>query len=586
MIKKFLPKRMYRFSGLVFFCAALLFSCRTSGNGRVDTHEVPPPPEPSRESPGLPEDLPPEPPAGPDGFAEIRPPVTVRDELAVTFTKTELELDFRKSYMASEAQLFTALYEGLFSYHPMTMEPVRGAAEKWELSDDKKQWTFTIRQNARYWTGDTVTAEDFRSAWLSLLDPARESPYSSLFDIIAGAREYRTGALSDPSRVGIEARGEKTLVVTLNAPAGFFPAMLCHHSFSPLHPSMKDKEDWSIVPPIANGPFFIVEQDENKIVLRKNMLYWDAPRVTLNKITIMFTEDGDEATGLWNAGEARWISGDVNLENLTDRSGIMVNPMFATHYYFFRSAEKPWDDYRVRRALSLALPWDKIREGIILPAKTLIYPIRGYPDLEGTETDEAEAVRLLAEAGYEGGKGLPELILRLTPSEEAARIGGLMASTWKEKLGVPVRVEVIPFERYFRSMKENSYAVGSSTWIGDFADPYTFLQMWRRDSNLNDARYSDTDYEALLDRSMYEEGEVRWATLAEAEKLLLDRGEVLPISYTPALNIIDINEIDGWFPNALDIHPFKYLSFRAFRPLPGVASGDARRHQGAGLSRL
>jgi peptide/nickel transport system substrate-binding protein/oligopeptide transport system substrate-binding protein len=145
-----------------------------------------------------------------------------------------------------------------------------------------------------------------------------------------------------------------------------------------------------------------------------------------------------------------------------------------------------------------------------------------------------------------------------------------MASTWKEKLGVPVRVEVVPFNRYFQMMKTDGYTVGSSTWIGDFADPYTFLQMWRRDSNLNDAHYDDDDYEALIEKSMLEEGDARWAILAEAEQLLLDRGAVLPISYSPAVNIVDSGELEGWFHNALDIHPFKYLAFRSFRPLPGV----------------
>ena len=311
--------------------------------------------------------------------------------------------------------------------------------------------------------------------------------------------------------------------------------------------------------------------DEDKIVLAKSDQYWDARRVSFNKITLKYMEDGDETANLWNSGEARWISGEVNLDALTDRSGIQVNAMFATHYYFIRSAEKPWDDYRVRRALSLALPWDEIRQGHFLPAATLIFPIRGYPEIAGlSEPDIEEAARLLAEAGYAGGLGLPELVIRLTPSQEAARIGGIMAQTWKERLGVPVRVEVIPYNQYFQSMKSSGYIVGSSTWIGDFADPYTFLQMWRRDSNLNDARYNDEDYEELMERSMLEEGATRLATLAEAEKLLLDRGSVLPVSYSPAINVVDTNELDGWYPNALDIHPFKYLNFKAFRPLPGV----------------
>jgi peptide/nickel transport system substrate-binding protein/oligopeptide transport system substrate-binding protein len=502
-------------------------------------------------------------------YAASRPRSETRDELTVVFSKDDVELDFRKSYLASEAQLYTAIYEGLFSYHPLTMEPVPELAERYELSEDKKQWTFTIRQNAQFWNGDPVRAEDFRAAWLSVLSPQREAPYSSLFDIIEGAREYRTGAVKDAGKVGIIASGARTLIVRLNAPASFFPSMLCHHSFSPIHSSMLNRENWSDSPPVSNGPFRITEINDEKIVLTKAANYWDADEVTLNKITVKYTT-ADEASSLWNSGESRWITGDVDLEALTDRSGIEVNPMFATHYYYIRSGEKPWNDYRVRRALILALPWEEMRGKYPLPAKTLIYPLAGYPRLEGLSvTEKEEAEQLLVEAGYPGGAGLPELVIRITPSPESGRITGLMASAWKE-LGVSSRVEVVPYGRYFEAMKIDGYNIGSSTWIGDFADPYTFLQMWRKDSNLNDVKHYDAVYEALMYKSMREEGLTRWATLGEAEKLLLDRGSVIPIYHSPALNIVDTNELGGWYPNALDIHPFKYLHFKALRPLPNV----------------
>jgi len=505
-------------------------------------------------------------------FATARPPVIDRDELTVVFTTHDIELDFRKSYLASEAQLFTGIYEGLFTYHPLTLEPVMAAAERWELSEDKKQWTFTLRRNMRFWNGDPVRAQDFRAAWISLLEPRRESPYSSLFDIIEGARDYRNGVLKDPEKVGITASDDRTLVVKLNSPASFFPRMLCHHSFSPIHSSMINNNDWSKKPPVSNGPFRVDSINKDSIVLLRNEQYWDFRRVALKKITLKYTETAEDASYLWNSGEARWIAGGVSIEALTDRSGIQFNVMFATHYYYIRSGEKPWNDYRLRRAMALVLPWDEIRHNHLLPAKTLIFPITGYPEVEGiTVTDYEEAEKLMVEAGFAGGVGIPELVIRLTPSSDAANIGSIMASAWKEKLGLKVRVEVIPYDRYFQSMKENGYIIGSSTWIGDFADPYTFLQMWRRDSNLNDARYDDDDYEALIEKSMTEEGDARLATLADAEKLLLERGTVLPISYSPALNIVDTNELDGWYPNALDIHPFKFLSFKNFRALPGVA---------------
>jgi len=330
-----------------------------------------------------------------------------------------------------------------------------------------------------------------------------------------------------------------------------------------------DGAQWS--PPISNGPFKIISMDEESIVMQKNDHYWDRFDVELNKITVKFTETADDASHLWNSGEARWIAGDVNIEALTDLSGIQVNVMFATHYSFIRSVEKPWNDARVRRAMSLVLPWDEIRSGYYLPAKTLIFPVIGYPEIEGiSETNHEEALSLMADAGYADGNGLPEIVIRLTPSRDSARVASLMAVAWKDILKFDVRVEVIPFDKYFNSLKEGGFTIGLTTWIGDFADPYAFLQMWRKDSNLNDARFNDPDYEALIDRSMIEEGEERLNTLAEAEKLLLDRGVVFPICYNPALNIIDMGEIDGWYPNALDIHPFKYLSFKTFRPMPGV----------------
>jgi len=120
------------------------------------------------------------------GYAEARPRPRESDELVVVFSRANVELDFRRSYMASEAQLFTAIYEGLFSYHPITMEPIPAAASAWTVSEDQRVWTFTIRENARFNNGDPLRAEDFRASWLSLLEPERNAPYSSLFDIING----------------------------------------------------------------------------------------------------------------------------------------------------------------------------------------------------------------------------------------------------------------------------------------------------------------------------------------------------------------------------------------------------------------
>jgi peptide/nickel transport system substrate-binding protein/oligopeptide transport system substrate-binding protein len=503
-------------------------------------------------------------------YAEERPGVRDRRELTIACSLDNIELDFRKSILAPEAQVYTGLYEGLFSYHPLTMEPVPAVAGNWKISEDRKTWTFTLREDARYWNGDPVRAADFRAAWLSVIDPSKSSPYSSLFDIIAGAKDFRLGGQPDAARVGIETPDDRTLVVRLVSPASFFPAMLCHHSFGPVHPSMLAAGDWSRDPPVSNGPYRVLERNTNSMTLVANEKYWDAAEVAIQKLILVSPKNGVEATAMWNSGRARWVADDLDLDTLTDRSGTIVNPLFATHYYFIRSVKKPFANNDVRRALALALPWEEIREDYLLPATTFVYPIPGYPEVRGMSAmDMAEAKRLLAAAGYPGGQGLPEIVVRLSPGMEYALVPALMADAWKE-LGLKVRLDIVESGRYFETLRRDDYDVGASTWIGDFADPYTFLQMFQKDSNLNDARYNDPEYERLIEKSMREEGPERWATLAEAEKRLLDQGTVLPIYYKPAINIIDTNEIDGWFPNVLNLHPYKYLSYKALRPLPGI----------------
>jgi peptide/nickel transport system substrate-binding protein/oligopeptide transport system substrate-binding protein len=116
--------------------------------------------------------------------------------------------------------------------------------------------------------------------------------------------------------------------------------------------------------------------------------------------------------------------------------------------------------------------------------------------------------------------------------------------------------------------------MSASSWIGDFADPLTFLQMWISDSNVNDAGFSDPRYDELIDRSMVQSGTQRYETLSSAEEILLQSGTVLPISHSPSINLIDLRAVNGWYPNPLDIHPFRYLEFTDRVPVPGVVRFD------------
>ena len=144
------------------------------------------------------------------------------------------------SYNADEAQLLTALCEGLFIYDPLTLEPIGGVAESWKITGGRT-WRFNIRENARFENGDEITATTFKEAWLNLLSPELNCPYASLLDCIDGVADWRLGKLKNKNQIGIQVESERVLTVYTTSPCQYLPLILCHHAFSAVHPSqLKD----------------------------------------------------------------------------------------------------------------------------------------------------------------------------------------------------------------------------------------------------------------------------------------------------------------------------------------------------------
>ncbi len=499
-------------------------------------------------------------------------------ELTVAYSPKKLTLDPVHIYTTMEAELATALYEGLASYHPLTLQPVPAVASSWEVNEDKTVYRFHLRDDALYSNGDPVRAQDFRDSWMRAIDPATQAEYSFLFDVIKGARAYRNGQKVE---VGIRVVSSKVLEVELEKPAGHFLKLLCHMAFAPVHPSYLSKKGWDQGESlIGNGPFFLAGRSPQELHLEKNLLYWDAKNVELDSVRIRLLGDPVEVSKEFNAGRVQWAT-DWDSQTLQDRSKIVFHPLFATTYFYFVCAQKPWSDPRVRRALALLLPWSEIRtQDTLFPDTRLIPAIPDYPEPESIAgQDEAQGLKLLAEAGYPKGEGLPPLGIKVPDGEETQRIAGVMAKAWKEKLGLQVTVAPFPYDDYLLEVKKPDYTLGTVTWIGDYPDPLTFLQMWVTGSNLNDARYADPEFDRLIDESLGQEDPQRYQTLSKAESLLLSGAVVLPISHAPAFALIDLDRVEGWFPNVLNIHPFKYLRFRTERVPPGVAFGgsDAAR---------
>jgi oligopeptide transport system substrate-binding protein len=468
----------------------------------------------------------------------------------------EYNIDPQTANYSNESQLFTGLYEGLFSYDPYSLDPVPALASSVKLSRDKKTWTFTIRDDAYFSNGEKITAQTFRDSWLRLLDPATEAPFASLLDCIEGAEDFRLGRVSKDA-VGVNAREDGTLVVQLVTPTEHLNRILCHHAFSAVHSSGSRGG-------VFSGPFVLKEISAEKIVLEKNPKYYGADDVALPSITLLFSEDYDENAYRINIGEADWAS-SANGNKLLDRRAVKIYGEFATEYFFFKADRFPWNVADFRSALVTAVPWDKLRAQAVVPAKTFIYSLHGYSSPSGfTDYDSSEAKSLLSKAKQNAGLGESEpvkLTIAISNSEYMKEQAQILKTAWEE-IGITVEVQTTPINRYLQSIETWNADLFTYTWIGDFADPVAFLELYRGGSTLNITKWENNGFDDLIQQAnACTDSSERFGLLAKAEEMLLNSGAVLPISHPVSINVIDTNAVGGWYVNALDIHPYKYMYF-------------------------
>ena len=455
------------------------------------------------------------------------------------------------AFFTAEAQLFTGLYEGLFSYDPATLEPVAALCKQHKVSRDKKRWTFVLRDDAKFSDGSPITSSHVKSSWLTLL-ATPDAPFASLFDCVEGARDYRLGK-ADASSVRIDIRDDHTLVVHLEEPAGHFSKILCHHAFSVVGEN----------PSVYSGAFVLESYDESGISLVKNSHYWDAKSVKAPAIRITLSDDYGENSFRFNNGEFDWIQGNADLAKIIDKSKLQVGAEFGTMYLFFKERGSVWSKKEFRQALLEAIPYDKLRENYNVKAETLIYQLPGYPSVSGfSDYDPDDAKTLMHDARKKYGVADDEklaLVFATTTEESTKKWGEILKAAW-EPLGVDFQVQTTPTDRYNASIPSWKADLFHYSWIADFSDPLAFLELFRGDSSLNVANFKNESFDELVkDGSSCEELYERYKTMARAEQLLLDECVIIPISHPISAHLIDLNTIGGWKVNSLDLHPLKYL---------------------------
>lgn len=478
-----------------------------------------------------------------------------------------------------EGRVVRSLFEGLVVKHPKTLVPEPGMAESWTISEDGLTYQFRIRDTARWSNGDPVTAHDFEWSWQRLLTPLTGANYAEQLFYVEGAHEYYLSlADSDApdlewSTVGIRAVDDSTLHVQLKSPTAFF-LDLC--GFYPLFPvnrgniesAQRDfpgtwKLEWVRSDKIVtNGPYVVESRRVNdRIRLRKNELYWDADKVAFNSIDVLAIEKETTMFNLYHTGECDMVDHvDSKVADiLMQREDFNPAPYMGTYFYRVNVTEPPYDNVLLRRALNLSIPRKTIVEEIErmgqVPAYSLVPPVLAdYTPVECDHEDLDRARALLAEAGYPDGKGLPPVEIHYNSSDAHKSIAEVIGDTWRRELGVTVKLRNEEWKVYLDTQNTLRYQLSRSSWIGDYVDAFTFLDMFVSGRGNNKTGWANAEYDALIQQATLEpDNTKRVAILQSAERILMDQLPILPIYYYVDKNIV-APRLGGFEANALDEH--------------------------------
>jgi len=472
------------------------------------------------------------------------------------------------------------LFEGLTRFDARTGRPVPGLAERWEISPDGLVYTFHLRTNLLWSTGEPITADDIVFSWDRALNPATAADYASQIFCVKNAKEFNAGRIKDPSLVGIHAVDPATVRIELDQPTSFFLDVCAMRVTAtvPRQAIQKHGDHWLTFHPLpASGPYELVYWRLNdKIRLKKNTNYWDAANTRSDIIDLLPVGSPNPALNLYERGEADIVwDKDLIPQQLID---ILVNrPDFhsfnylGTYFIRFNVTKKPFDDPRVRRALALATDKERIVKKITRAgeqvAGSLVPPgTADYTSPPGLPYDPAQARQLLADAGYPGGQGFPHIEFTFSASGGGGdkiheNIGIELKQMWHDQLGVELDLRQLEAKIFYSAQSHLDYQLSRSSWIGDYDDANTFLGMFTSDDGNNRTGWKNPQYDGLITEANRQTDPHRRETLLQqAETLLIhDEAPIIPLYFYVGMNYFDTNKVQGVYQNVLDEHPLQTI---------------------------
>lgn len=478
-----------------------------------------------------------------------------------------------------EMRLTKALFDGLTKLDPRMARPSPALAERWEISPDGRRYTFHLRTNAVWSTGEPITTRDVVWSWMRALSPATAGDYAGQLFYIKGAEDWYNGTIKDASQIGIHALDEYTLRVELNAPLAFFLDLCAFPTLAivPRQTIEKYGDRWLHARPLPTSGAFLLGawRVNDKVRLLRNPRYWDTLAVS-EIIDVLPTGSPNTALNLYETGVAD-IVWDKDLIPTELMDVLVKRPDFhsfeylGTYFYRFNVTRPPFDDARVRRAFALAT--DKLRiinkltKGAEKPAGHFVPDgVAGYTSPEGLPFDPEQARKLFVQAGFPGGKGFPRIQYTFfSASSGGSKLHGKVAvelqQMWRDVLGIEIELRQIERKVFYSAQSKLDYDISTSSWIGDYNDANTFLDLFTSTSGNNRTGWKNPRYDTLIHEANLETDLKKRADIfRQAERILIaDDPPVVPLYFYAGFNCFDPQKIEGIWQNILDEHPMQYI---------------------------
>ncbi len=487
-------------------------------------------------------------------------------------------LDPQRARSTQAADVLRDIGEGLLGYDPVGKLVPAGATD-WTISDDGLVYTFSLREEARWSTGEPVTADDYVLGLQRLVDPATAAFYGGQVGMIVNANAIIEGELP-ATELGVIAVDPLTLRIELTQPTPYLLSLLTHPSTFPVNRSTiaEHGEDFArpgIMP--SNGAYVLDERDTSSLVqLRRNPLYWNNANTDIDIVRHHVITQEMSELNRFRAGELHMTSNvpPESFQQVKEEYGdeLHVSPYLGVYYYGFNLEKPPFkDNLPLRQALSMAVDREVLTEKITgrgeQPAYSWVPPgvdnyeprTFSYANLTQSERN-AIAKSLYSQAGYSEENPL-KITLHYNTSDTQQRIALAVQSMWNDVLGVETTLINEEFQVLLTNMREREVTqVFRSSWIGDFNDAVTFLGVLETDAPSNMPGYANAEYMDLMQRAAQQTDlDARRLYLEEAERTMLRDHPVIPL-YFYVSKLLVSDEVLGFGDNVLNYHYSQHLS--------------------------